>query len=132
MKSSVQQYIVGLCIHLHKFLVVDMHFIHRSNNKLRIYRRRRLMIKLSIVCTCGQNLGSNNIGVPHCKFWGTRHPVPPVFTLMSPSSSSWHKAILIGHSVDKECTLTEERRRRVGQTDNESRPRPWARSMAKT
>jgi len=23
MKSSVEQYIVGLCIHLHKFLIVD-------------------------------------------------------------------------------------------------------------
>ena len=39
MKSSVEQYIVGLCIHLHKFLIVNKKenviFIHRSNNKHR-------------------------------------------------------------------------------------------------
>ena len=39
MKSSVEQYVVGLCIHLHKFLIIDkqenVYFIHHSNNKHR-------------------------------------------------------------------------------------------------
>jgi len=57
------------------------------------YIAQTINIVPSIACLWGQNLGWNNIGVPHCKFWGMHHPVPPVFTLMSPSFLPLHSVL---------------------------------------